>query len=83
MLSSFIDSLNEKQRAAVKQPLHPILVLAGPGTGKTRILVARIAWLIHNYSIPPEKILALTFTNKAATEMKSRLVGLCGQEGND
>lgn len=83
MLSSFINALNDNQRAAVKQPLVPLLVLAGPGTGKTRILIARIAWLIHHYSIPPERILALTFTNKAAEEMRSRLVSLCGQEGTD
>jgi len=83
MFSTFLNSLNEKQQEAVKQPTHPILVLAGPGTGKTRILIARIAWLMQEYSIPPEKILALTFTNKAAQEMQSRLMNICGQQGTD
>ncbi len=83
MISSFIKSLNKKQKETVEQNLKPILVLAGPGTGKTRILVARIVWLMEKFSIPAEKILALTFTNKAATEMQSRLTNLCGDAGAD
>ena len=83
MISSLIDSLNTKQRQAIEKPLQPILVLAGPGTGKTRMLVARIGILLEKYSFPPEKILALTFTNKAANEMKTRLLNQCGQKAID
>ncbi len=69
----FLENLNEKQRQAVTAPKQPILVLAGPGTGKTRTLVARILYLIDHYEIPPDKILAVTFTNKAKEEMRHRL----------
>jgi ATP-dependent DNA helicase UvrD/PcrA len=79
MISSLIDSLNEKQRQAIEKPLQPILVLAGPGTGKTRMIIARIEMLLQKYSFNPEKILTLTFTNKAANEMKTRLLSQCGQ----
>jgi DNA helicase II / ATP-dependent DNA helicase PcrA len=83
MISSLMDSLNKKQRLAIEKPLQPILVLAGPGTGKTRMLVARIGVLIEKHPFPPEKILALTFTNKAANEMKTRLLNQCGQKAID
>lgn len=83
MISEFLESLNQKQKSAVEQPLQPVLVLAGPGTGKTRLLVARIGWMIFNKAVSPEKILALTFTNKAAREMKSRLIDLCGEQGKE
>jgi superfamily I DNA/RNA helicase len=83
MISTLIDSLNKKQLHAVKKPLQPILVLAGPGTGKTRMLIARISILLEKYSFNPEKILALTFTNKAANEMKTRLLSQCGQNAID
>ena len=65
--------LNEKQRLAVKAPRRPVLMLAGPGTGKTRTLIARIIYEIEFYTILPDHILALTFSNKAATEIKQRL----------
>lgn len=77
------DSLNEKQRIAVEKPLQPILVLAGPGTGKTRMIIARIVMLLQTYSFNPERILALTFTNKAANEMKTRLLEQYGQKTID
>jgi len=83
MNSSLLDSLNEKQRQAIEKPLQPILVLAGPGTGKTRLIIARIELLLEKYSFNPEKILALTFTNKAANEMKTRLLDQCGQTAID
>lgn len=71
-----LQGLNERQRQAVEAPLGNTLVLAGAGSGKTRVLVSRIAWLIEQYHIPPQAILAVTFTNKAAGEMKSRLQNL-------
>lgn len=67
------DSLNDAQRAAVTAPLEHLLVLAGAGSGKTRVLVHRIAWLVENAGIYPDEVLAVTFTNKAAAEMRSRI----------
>jgi DNA polymerase III epsilon subunit family exonuclease len=78
---AFLQSLNKKQQIAVSSPLQPTAVLAGPGTGKTRVLVARIFYLIEHFDIPPESILALTFTNKAAIEMKNRLYELNNEKG--
>ncbi len=72
-ITAVLDGLNEKQREAVSAPLENILVLAGAGSGKTRVLVSRIAWLIEQHHISPHSILAVTFTNKAAGEMKARL----------
>jgi DNA helicase II / ATP-dependent DNA helicase PcrA len=66
--------LNTQQTQAVQAPLSPMLVLAGPGTGKTRVLTERIAHLISHHKIDPQHILALTFTNKAAGEMTARLI---------
>jgi len=68
-----ISELNEKQYQAVTSPRQPTLLIAGPGTGKTRTLIARILYEIENYRIPPAQILALTFSNKAAGEIKNRL----------
>ena len=70
---AILSPLNPKQREAVTYDGGPLLILAGPGTGKTRTLTARIAYLIQNRGIEPGNILALTFTNKAAAEMRSRL----------
>jgi DNA polymerase III epsilon subunit family exonuclease len=74
MTGQFLKSLNEKQLEAVTAPRKPILLIAGPGTGKTRTLIARIIYEIEHYQISPGQILALTFSNKAANEVKSRLL---------
>ena len=72
------DGLNSAQRDAVTHVDGPLAVVAGPGTGKTRTLTARIAYLVESQGVPPASVLALTFTNKAAEEMRERLVGLLG-----
>ena len=74
-----LDHLNEAQHAAVTHPHGPLLVVAGPGSGKTRVITHRIAWLIEQ-GTPPWRILAVTFTNRAAREMRSRVEALIGEE---
>jgi DNA helicase II / ATP-dependent DNA helicase PcrA len=68
-----LNSLNEAQQEAVRAPLGHQLILAGAGSGKTRVLTSRIAWLVQNENISPLNILAVTFTNKAANEMRARV----------
>ena len=75
-VSDLIDDLNDAQRDAVCAPFSNQLVLAGAGSGKTRVLVHRIAWLTRVENLSPNQILAVTFTNKAAREMRERLGGL-------
>jgi DNA helicase-2/ATP-dependent DNA helicase PcrA len=75
-----LDQLNEQQRQAVTAGLGPILVLAGPGSGKTRVLTQRIAYLIRNMGARPYPILAVTFTNKAARSMGSRVAEWIGED---
>jgi len=77
-VTHIIDSLNDPQRNAVTAPLKNLLVLAGAGSGKTRVLVHRIAWLIQTEGISPYSIMAVTFTNKAAKEMRGRIEDLLG-----
>ena len=77
-VTPIIDSLNDAQRQAVTAPLSSMLVLAGAGSGKTRVLVHRIAWLVQAEAISPYSIMAVTFTNKAAAEMRSRIEDLLG-----
>lgn len=78
-VSHILDSLNDEQRNAVASPAPNLLVLAGAGSGKTRVLVHRIAWLIEAEQVSPFGILAVTFTNKAAREMRGRIEELLGQ----
>src|SRR5499425_2419198 len=68
-----LDGLNDAQRQAVTHDAGPLLIVAGAGTGKTQVITRRIAWLIAEKRARPEEILALTFTDKAAAEMESRV----------
>ena len=76
----YLDGLNPAQRAAVEQMDGPVLMLAGAGTGKTKALTARIVHLMNTGRARPNEILAVTFTNKAAREMKNRVGGMLGQQ---
>ena len=75
-VSPILDPLNKAQRKAVSSEMSPALVIAGAGSGKTRVLVHRIAWLCEVESVSPYSILAVTFTNKAAAEMRARVESL-------
>ncbi|MEL0585817.1 MAG: DNA helicase II [Candidatus Thiodiazotropha sp. (ex. Lucinoma kazani)] len=78
-VSPILDPLNDAQRDAVTAPVGNLLVLAGAGSGKTRVLVHRIAWLLAVETASPWSVLAVTFTNKAAKEMRQRIEALLGQ----
>ncbi len=76
--------LNPQQKAAVQYVNGPLLVLAGAGSGKTSVITKKIAWLVRDYGIPPRHIVAVTFTNKAAREMKTRVADLMnGEHGKE
>ncbi|WP_025724920.1 ATP-dependent helicase [Acholeplasma granularum] len=77
-MNNWLSKLNKEQHQAATHVNGPLFVVAGAGTGKTRTLTTRIAYLIESIGIPPENILAVTFTNKAAKEMKDRIVEMSG-----
>ncbi len=77
-VSRLLDDLNPAQREAVAAPPGPLLILAGAGSGKTRVLTHRVAWLVEVLNISPHAILAVTFTNKAAAEMRGRIEAMLG-----
>lgn len=78
-LSSLLTSLNPEQQAAAVHTTGPAMVLAGAGSGKTRVLTTRVAWLLQEHGLLPHSVLLVTFTNKAAGEMKERIQSLTGQ----
>ena len=82
-VTAIIDPLNDDQREAVTAPAQAMLILAGAGSGKTRVLVHRIAWQIRVLGVPMHSILAVTFTNKAAKEMRGRIEELLDISANN
>ncbi len=81
-VTRILEDLNDAQRSAVTAPPEPLLVIAGAGSGKTRVLTHRAAWLIDVEGVSPQSLLAVTFTNKAAAEMRGRIESLLGMPVN-
>ena len=79
-MADLLENLNERQREAVLETEGYVRVIAGAGSGKTKLLVSRYAYLVQDYGIDPANILCVTFTNKAAGEMKKRIRTLIGAE---
>ena len=82
-MGNILDGLNDKQYEAVINTDGPCLIIAGAGSGKTKVLTHKIAYLMEEKEVKPWNILAITFTNKAANEMKTRVEGLVGNAAKD
>ena len=81
-INDILNIANPKQLEAIKHPLAPLMIIAGAGTGKTFTLENRIVYMIQKYEVEPKNILTITYTEKAANELKSRLINKVGQKAH-